>query len=73
MINNPQEILNEISDFDVSKLFSKQMSINEADKVVKSVMDKLGFQLPMKLMAPATFFAVSNIMGSKIDILDDVI
>lgn len=44
------------------------MTVNRVERVVNDVMDKLGFQLPIKLMAPATFFAISNIVGSEIKV-----
>ena len=52
----------------MEQLNIKKFTVNRAENLVKDVMDKLGFQLPIKLMAPATFFAISNIVSSEIKV-----
>lgn len=58
LINDPKEVLDTLK-FDY-------ISLDVVEKMINGIMERLGFRLPEKLMAPTTMFAFTNIFASKI-------
>jgi len=62
LINDPKEVLDTLK-FDY-------ISLDVVEKMINGIMERLGFRLPERLMAPTTMFAFTNIFASKIEVKD---